>query len=70
MDFVLDGVLLCRQAECIVAHWVEHIVALHTLHTGIHIAADISARMTDVQPRAGRVREHIQNIPFLFLSGW
>ena len=42
----LDGILLCRKAECIITHGVKHVEALQPLVTGNYIAGNISKRMS------------------------
>ena len=58
----VHGILLSRQAEGIVAHGMEHIVALHPLHTGHDVRCGVALGMARVQTHAGGVREHIQHI--------
>ena len=60
----LDGVLLGRQAESVVAHRVQHVEALLPFVTGINIRGDITQRMPHMQTRARRVREHVQHVKF------
>ena len=62
----LDGVLLGRQAEGIVAQGMQHILAQHAVIAGVSIGSDITQGVSHVQARAGRVREHILHIE-LFL---
>ena len=57
-----NGVLLGGQAEGVIAHGVQHVVALHPLHPGHDIGSRIALGMACVQTHAGRVREHIQHI--------
>ena len=42
------GILLCRKTERVVAHWMKHVVALHSLHSGHDIGCCITFRMTCV----------------------
>ena len=65
----LDGVLLGRQAECVEAHRVEHVVAGHALETGVHVGADEAERVADVEPGTGRVREHVEHEQLLAALG-
>ena len=66
----LDGVLLGGQAERVEAHRVQHVVAGHALVPAEDVGADESERVADVQPDAGRVREHVEHEQLLAaLSG-
>ena len=56
------GVLLRRQAEGVVAHGVQHVVALHPLHPGHDIRGGVALGMARVKAHAGGVWEHIQHI--------
>ena len=58
----VHGVLLGRQAEGVIAHGVQHIVALHTLHAGHDIGGGVTLGMAGMEANAGGVREHIQDI--------
>ena len=62
----LDGVLLGRQAEGIVAQSVQHVLAQHAVIASIGIGSDIAQRVSHVQARTGGVGEHILHIE-LFL---
>jgi len=55
----LDGVLLGRQTESVIAHGVQDVLALHAVVTAHHIGGQIAQRMTYVQALAGRVWEHV-----------
>ena len=57
----LDGVLLGREAESVIAHRMEDIEALPALVAGKDVAGDVSQRMSHMQARTGRVREHVQD---------
>ena len=61
---VLDGKLLRRQAEGVIADRVQDVEALHSLHPrkgiGRRIAFDVAHMETD----CGRVGEHVQDIVF------
>ena len=57
----LDRVLLGGQAEGVVAHRVQHVVARHALEAAEDVGADVAERMADVQTRAARVREHVEH---------
>ena len=58
----LHRVLLGGQAEGVVAHRVQHVVAVHPLVAGEHVGADVAERVADVQARAARVREHVEHV--------
>ena len=57
----LDGVLLRRQPEGIVAHGMQNVAALHPLVAGVDVCRDITQRVSDMQPYAGGVGEHIHD---------
>ena len=61
----LDGILFSRKSICIVTHRIQYIKSLQTLVTGINIAGNITERVTYVQSRTRRVREHIQYVELL-----
>ena len=58
----LDGVLLGRQAEGVPAHRVQDVVAERAAVTGQNVRGGVAFRMPDVQPRAGRVGEHVEDV--------
>ena len=60
----LDGILLCRQSECVISHRMKHIEAAQTLVTAIDVARDISERMADMKSGSRRIREHVKHIVF------
>ena len=60
----LDGVLLGRQAEGVVAHRVQHVEALQALVAREDIAGDIAQRVPHVQSGSGRIGKHVQHIEF------
>ena len=55
----LDGVLLGGQAEGVVAHRVQHVVAVHPAEPAGHVRAQVAQRVADVQPGTRGVREHV-----------
>ena len=61
----LYGILLCGQTVRVVAHGVEHIVALLTLEAGIDVAGYVAQGMAHVQAGAAGVGEHVQDIELL-----
>src|ERR1035437_9646461 len=58
----LDGVLLGGQAESIPANRMQDIVAERAAIAGEDVRGGIAFRVTDMQPRARRVREHVEDI--------
>ena len=66
MLVVLDRELLSRKAEGIPAHWMEDVIALHSLHTADDVSGRISLRVSDMKTLAGWIREHIQRVEFWF----
>ncbi len=63
----LDGILLCGKSVSIVAHRIQHIETLQTLVACIYVACYVAKRVTYVQTCSRWVREHVQNVEFLFL---
>ena len=55
----LDCILLSRQTEGVVAHGVQHVLALHAVVAADHIGGEVAERMAHMQALARRVREHI-----------
>ncbi len=66
MDMVLHRKIFGGQAERVPAHRVQHIVPLQTLFAHNGVQRRITARVADVQARAGGVRELYQGIKFWF----
>ena len=62
VDPGLDRVLLRRQAEGIPAHRVEHVEAAHPLHARHDVGGDVALEVTDVEPRARWIREHVEAV--------
>ena len=58
----IHSVLLRGQTEGVIAHGMQNIEALHTLHAGHDVGSGIAFGMTCVQTNTGRIREHIQNV--------
>ena len=61
VDPALDGRVLGGQAEGVPADRVEHVVALHPLQPGDHVAARERLQVAHVQV-AGGVREHVEGV--------
>ena len=58
----IHGVLLGRQTKAVIAHGMQHVVALHALHAAHDIGGGIALGMACVQAYAGGIGEHIQDI--------
>ena len=64
---VLPGlyrILLGRQAVGVVAHRVQHVVALLSLVAGVDVARDVAQWVSYMQPRTRRVGKHVEDIEF------
>ena len=57
----LHRVLLGRQAEGVVAHGVEHVLAVHPLEARVDIGPDVTKWVADVQSDSTRIREHVED---------
>ena len=57
----LDGELLGGQAERVIAHGVQDVVAVHAAEPAGDVGTQVAQRVPDVQPRARRVREHVHH---------
>ena len=57
----LNRVLLRGQAERVVAHGVQHVVAGHAQVARVHVGADEAERVADMQAVAARIREHVEH---------
>ena len=55
----LDRILLGWQAEGVIAHGVQHVLALHAVVAADHVGGQIAERVTDMQALARRVGEHV-----------
>ena len=60
----LDGILLGGQSVSVISHRIENIEAVEPLIAGVDVAGNVSQRMTYMQSRAGRVREHVEHVVF------
>ena len=58
----LDGVLLSRQPEGVVAERVQNILAQHSVVAREDIRGDVAQRVPHVQARPGRVGEHVLDV--------
>ena len=57
----LHRVLLRRQAERVVAHRVQDVLAAHAGEPGVDVGADVAERVADVETGPAGVREHVQD---------
>ena len=55
----LDRVLFRGQAEGVIAHGVQDVLALHAVVAARHIGGQIAQRVAHMQTLAGRVGEHV-----------
>ena len=62
----LDGVLLGGEAEGVVAHRVQHVEPFLPFVAGVDVGCDVPEGVPDVQARARRIGEHVQNIELRF----
>ena len=67
MNMVLDGKVLSRQTECIPAHRIQHVVALHALFARNDIQRGVGARMAYMQTLTGRIRELYERVELLLV---
>ena len=61
VDACLDRVVLRREAEGVVAHRVDHVVAVAAAEVGERVADRVVLQVADVR-LAGRVREHLEHV--------
>ena len=62
----LDCILLCRQAEGVESHGVQHVETLQSLVACKDVTCDIAKGVPYMKARAARVREHVQYIILRF----
>ena len=62
----LDRVLLRGQTERIPAHRMQHVEAAHAFVARQDVGGGVTFRMSDVQPGAARIREHVEDVEFRF----
>ena len=58
----LDGVLLGGQAEGVPADRMQDVVAERAAIAGQNVRGGVAFRVPDMQPRAGRVGEHVEDV--------
>ena len=63
----LNGILLGRESVGIVAHRVEHVVALKSLEACVDVGCYVSKRVAHMQTGARRIGEHVEYVELLFL---
>ena len=56
------GVLFRGQAEGVVPHGMEDVIALHALHAADDVRGGVAFRMAGVQADAARIGEHVQGV--------
>ena len=64
---VLDGRVFRRQAERIPSHGMKHVIAVHPHIAGKSIADGIVAHVPHVE-RPGGIRQHLEDVVFLFFG--
>ena len=62
MDVILDGEVLSRQAEGVVADGEQHIIAVHPLLPGDHVHGGVGPGMAHMQAGGGGVGELYQAV--------
>ena len=60
----LDRVLLGGQTERVPAHRVQHVETAQALVARDDVGRGVALGMSDVQPRAARVGEHVEHVVF------
>ena len=63
----LNGILLGRQSVGIVAHRIEHVVALKALEACVYVRCDVSERVAYMQTGSRRIGEHVEYVELLFV---
>src|SRR6476646_7159346 len=58
----LDRILFRRQAECVPAHRMKDVAAAHAFVARHNVSRGVTFGMPDVQPRAARIREHVEDV--------
>ena len=61
-----DCILLGRQTECIPAHRMQHVEAVHSLVARNDVSGGVTFGMTDMQASSARIGKHVQDIELLF----
>ena len=68
-SLVLDGGVLGRQSECVPAHGMKYVVALHPHVARQGIANGVVAHVSHVQ-LARRIGQHLQHVILFARAGW
>src|SRR5207237_1771113 len=58
----LDRLWFRRHAECVPAHRMKDVAAAHAFVARHNVSRGVTFGMPDVQPRAARVREHVEDV--------
>ena len=61
----LDGMLFCREAERVPTNRMQDVEPFRALVTGEDVGRSVTLWMTNMQTRARRIREHVEDIEFL-----
>jgi len=64
-----DGVLFSRQAKRVPTHRVEDVEALGFLVAAQDVRSGVALGVSDMEPRAGRVGEHVQDVVLRLTAG-
>jgi hypothetical protein len=65
----LDRVLLGRQTERVPTHRMQHVHAGHAQPARPDVRRGVALRVADVEPRARRVREHVEDVRLAASTG-
>ena len=63
MGIIFDSRVFRRHAECVPAHWVQHVFSAHFLVSGHHVADGVISHMANMY-FTGWVGKHLQEIVF------
>jgi hypothetical protein len=47
---------------------MQHVIATHTLITGKYVTRYVPLKVANMKPMSGRIREHVQNVVFRFIT--
>ena len=68
MDMVLDGIIFRREPESVIADRENYIITVHPLFSRDDIHRRERARMPDMEPGTGGIRELNQTIEFRLIQ--
>ena len=68
VDILAHGGAFGGQAEGVPAHGVQDVVALHSFVAAEDIGGGVALGVADVQTRAGRVGEHVEDVELRFIG--